>query len=269
MGHKRIPSEEELRIVDWYRSGDSIYAIAKKVGYAPQTIHKVLVRRGVEMRATSGRRRRILSKRECSWILVQYRKRVRAADIASELHTSLSSVYEVLAEAGVPLRGIGQQPYEPTTKERREIVGLYHIGRGVTGIAQTTGHGVSTINRIIREAGIEPENRNQGNRRGPASPSWKGGRTKSKYGYVAVWVPPDSSFRSMAQSYGYVMEHRLVMAESLGRPLEPWESVHHINGVRDDNRLENLQLRSGKHGNGVAYRCLNCGSQDIETIALA
>lgn len=59
------------------------------------------------------------------------------------------------------------------------------------------------------------------------------GRTVNALGYVIVWQPSAKK---------YAMEHRLVMAEMLGRPLREYESVHHRNGVRDDNRPENLEL---------------------------
>jgi len=105
--------------------------------------------------------------------------------------------------------------------------------------------------------------------KGEGHHNWKGGRTKNRQGYVRVWVSDDHPMISMKpKNQSGVMEHRLVMAESLGRPLTTDETVHHINGVRDDNRLENLQLRQGKHGKGVNAVCGDCGSTNIVTAAL-
>ena len=63
-------------------------------------------------------------------------------------------------------------------------------------------------------------------------------KKSARGGYVLVHMPDSPA----ANNKGYVLEHRVVMARSLGRDLLKHENVHHINGVRDDNRLENLEL---------------------------
>lgn len=67
------------------------------------------------------------------------------------------------------------------------------------------------------------------------NPNWKGGR-KTYNGYYAL-LKPEHPFANKA---GYVYEHRLVMEEFLGRYLFLEEQVHHINGNKQDNRIENL-----------------------------
>ncbi len=99
---------------------------------------------------------------------------------------------------------------------------------------------------------------------GPLNANWRGGRRSHHSGYVQLLVGND---HPMAKR-GYVLAHRLVMSEAIGRPLRSDEQVHHINGDRGDNRLENLQLRQGNHGPGVSHRCCECGSHNVEPVQL-
>lgn len=66
-------------------------------------------------------------------------------------------------------------------------------------------------------------------------------------GYVIVSVP--DKWRNTIDQYR-IQEHRLVMMEHLGRPLYPEETVHHKNGIRDDNSLSNLELWASCHPSG-------------------
>ena len=74
--------------------------------------------------------------------------------------------------------------------------------------------------------------------RGSANPLWNGGRYIDVHGYVWVLCPAHPH----AATNGYIREHRLVMEQKLGRFLSPEEVPHHINGIKDDNSPENLEL---------------------------
>ena len=79
---------------------------------------------------------------------------------------------------------------------------------------------------------------------GSNSPTWKGGRRKDRKGYIQVWLPNDSPFTLMRSNRRYIPEHRLIMAQKLNRCLEKWELVHHKDGIKDHNTIDNLELVS-------------------------
>lgn len=92
------------------------------------------------------------------------------------------------------------------------------------------------VMKRMKEAGIPrlPPHSHPGSR----NPAWKGGSYLDADGYVLLYAPAHPH----ATKAGRVREHRLVMEKSIGRYLLPTEIVHHIDGNRSNNNIENLEL---------------------------
>ncbi len=84
---------------------------------------------------------------------------------------------------------------------------------------------------------------------GKNNPAWKDGRRKNYLGYINVYSP----LHPFKDVHNHVKEHRLVMERKLERYLEPFEKIHHLNGIKDDNRIENLLLSNGNKGHQAIH----------------
>jgi hypothetical protein len=195
----------------------------------------------------------------------EYKKGTGMAEISRKYGIGQHAIYSAIKDAGIERRPRGQQPRKFKEGDEKEIIRLF-VDNELTQeqIAVKFGTHQSTISKILRRNGVFAIGKAMGDRHG----NWNGGKNLTGEGYVQVVLPPTDPMASMRTSMGYVLEHRLVMARALGRPLTDNESVHHINGDKTDNRLENLQLRIGKHGKGEVYRCADCGSYHVVAVSL-
>ena len=120
---------------------------------------------------------------------------------------------------------------------RNYLIREYQSGNSMPVIAEKLGVTPSCIRKYFVKYSIMQRHENSFYSKGEKSCRWKGGR-RSREGYISVYCP-DHPYAAADNS---VYEHRLVVEKEIGRYLTKDEFVHHINGIKDDNRIENLVI---------------------------
>lgn len=152
--------------------------------------------------------------------------------VAEELSVSLYQVQHAIERAGMQLTGLRESACTPYADELRRWA---REGVAVAEMARRIGATRRTVARFLRIHGME---RTPFVQIGSTHPRWKGGRMFDKSGYVLVYRPGHHE----ANRHGQVREHRVVMEQKLGRPLQRGEVVHHIDGNRANNHPDNLEV---------------------------
>lgn len=267
---KHPSSDTRAEAVALYQAGVPAPEVAARLGIGSSTIYRWLNAAGIVPAdlIAAGERAKFggASAEQAERMEALYLEGRSLREVAEQSSVSPNVVHRILQQRGVEIRGRGATAQPIIGDNRDRVISLWESGEAIDAIVNQVGAGRDRVKQCLRAAGYEPEIRI---RRGERHASWKEGAFVTANGYRFLIVRDGEPFTQMRNSLGYVAEHRLVMARSLGRPLAEHETVHHLNGVRDDNRLENLQLRSGRHGKGAAFRCRACGSHDVEAVSIA
>lgn len=142
---------------------------------------------------------------------------------------------------------IGQMPWNKGIKHTKKAIAKMRLAKLGKFVSEETREKIGNASRGRKHSDgakkkmslsalryISKHPRPSGNK----NPNWKGGKYKTAHGYINICLPN----HPYTNAGSYVFEHRLIMEKHIGRYLKPEESMHHVNGIKDDNRIENLKL---------------------------
>jgi hypothetical protein len=192
-------------------------------------------------------------------LVKSYKAGGRVALIGKPYGYDYKTTRRVLVEEGLEIRPAGG-PRHPPIAPVSKLLRWHKSGLSCRQIAIRLSTYPNKIADALRDAGHEISDGRT--RRGSASPIFKGKRRPEPEGYFTIVLDPHEYWLRGSRSGTDMLEHRLVMARSLGRPLLDNETVHHKNGDKGDNRLVkghelqcpgkccNLELWANSHGPG-------------------
>lgn len=213
-----------------------------------------------------------ISELNSEYVVSEYRKGTPTYVIANQCGTTHHTIKRLLKSLNEPLRDkreshrVGFQ-YTPTeyryngeivyrtSSGRLCIVKEYNGSRATFTLVKEHCHNCgkeilsAKSNRVKRRACSDACH--YAMQSGEKNVNWKGPKKIKYTGHILIYCPDHPHAHQ-----NKVPEHRLVMEKSLGRYLLTDEIVHHINGVKDDNRLENLILCT-KSEHSIAHNSLN------------
>lgn len=169
------------------------------------------------------------------------------AVIAKKMGCSEKPIFDRLHDMGVKTRGKNEAPRLRVRIEKGFLKQLYlDEKKSINEIKTITGHCFTTVQKWLRryEIPIRTKKEAMSLLCGNKNPAWKGGTFINKDGYRMIRV----GGHPRAGQNGYVFEHIIVWEKEHGRYLPKGYIIHHLNGIKTDNRPKNLiAMKRGEH----------------------
>lgn len=242
-------TSHDLEIQRRWNEGENGVEIARALGIGSTSVYRAFARLGIvasqDLRWKVDWRRKHTKEQEAE-IVRRYQAGEAMTSIARDFECSTQTIKNVAIRHEVQLRSVGGRPRRWSDEQVAEIQENYLNGMTREQLA----HRYHTTSRQLKYL-------LSGLANGTTRKLVKSGD------YRMVFVSRDDPLAEMRMRNGYVMEHRLVMARHLGRPLLLEETVHHRNGNTRDNRLENLELWSSRHPRGQRVEDLLTFAKEI------